>query len=114
MMTEVPAVNVETGRHVRRLTEFGLQREKEVEEQKAKLAKAALRKIEGSNGTAGKEGGGRGQKKSSCLCFTNFLGLHLSASVIICLFIHTLTSDLCFDNFYHVPISLLLHVQLHT
>jgi len=63
MMTEVPAVNVETGCRVRRLTEFGLQREKEVEEQKAKLAKVALRKTGGSNGTAGKKGGGHGQKK---------------------------------------------------
>jgi hypothetical protein len=36
----------ESGRRIRRLTVFGLQREKAVEEQKAKAAKAASRKAD--------------------------------------------------------------------
>lgn len=43
-VTETPVE--ETGRRIRRLTVFGLQREKAVEEQKAKAAKAASRKAD--------------------------------------------------------------------
>lgn len=60
----------DTGRRIRRLTEFGLQRQKAVEDQKAKAAKAAARKIDrekaarakGDSGRA-KGGGGAASKK---------------------------------------------------
>ena len=39
-------VEEETGRHIRRLTVFGVQREQAVEERKAKAAKTAARKAD--------------------------------------------------------------------
>ena len=46
VVVEDPPVAEETGRRIRRLTEFGLQREKALEAQREKARKAALRKTE--------------------------------------------------------------------
>jgi hypothetical protein len=44
--TEVLAATEETSRRVRRLTDFGVQHEKDMEAKKAKAAKASLKKAE--------------------------------------------------------------------
>jgi hypothetical protein len=62
---DVPAVPIETGPRVRRLTELGLQREKALEAQRAKADLAALRKAERekkANKTAPKKNTSRSKK----------------------------------------------------
>jgi len=62
---DIPAVPIETGPRVRRLTELGLQREKALEAQRAKADLAALRKAERekkANKTAPKKNTGRSKK----------------------------------------------------